>query len=186
MANKKNNKEKIKKTDIKNKREKSKIVNNNDTFNSEVYRVVIVAGIIIVIFCVFYWITWLVTGGNKAKDDSSDSVVTNISYDNIILGRSFSMTSGEYLVLYYDKTDSSIASTYSSLVSTYKNSSSALELYVVNMGDAINKRNASDTANYEAKEASELAINGPTLIKFSGGLIADYIEGEEAITNYLS
>lgn len=185
MAKKKNNTNK-KNNSIKNKNIIDKKSINDDSFNSEVMRVVIVASVIIVIFCVFYFITWAITGGNKTDKNNDETTVTSISYDNIILGRSFSMGDGEYLVLYYDKSNSDIASTYSSLASSYRAIETALDLYVVNMGDAINKGNVSDEAKYDATNASELAINGPTLIRFSGGAIVEYLEGEEAITNYLS
>ena len=43
----------------------------------------------------------------------------------------------------------------------------------------------SDEANHDAKDASEMKISGPTLIKFNNNKIDDYIEGKEEITEYL-
>lgn len=161
----------------------------NDSFNSDLQHVIIVVCSIIIIFCAFYWVTYFVVHEDKDSDDDTnvDETEVSISYDRIILGRSFSMGSGEYLVLYYDLTDDEISSTYSSLASTYRNKTDEglIPLYVVNMGDALNKSYASDNANYEASDASELKINGPTLIKFGENRILEYIEGEEAINNYL-
>lgn len=196
MAKKKNNvknenveeKEIDKKKDKKEVKEKitNKKDNKNDSFDLEVTKVVTVAGIILIIFCVFYFVTYLVTGSNNKKDDSDNgTTVTSISYDNIILGRSFSMSDEEYYVLYYDTTDSELNSIYSTLVSTYKGKDETLPLYTVNMGDAMNKAYVGDAANYSATNASELVINGPTLIKYNNGVIIEYSEGEEAIRNYL-
>lgn len=175
-SNKKNNKEvNIKKNEKK-----------NDSYNLEVTKVVTVTGVILIIFCVFYFVTYLVTRSNTEKDDSDNGTnVATISYDNIILGRSFSMSDSEYYVLYYDTTDSDLISIYSSLASGYKGKEGALPLYIVNMGDALNKAYAGEAANYGATNASELVINGPTLIKYSNGAILEYAEGEETIRNYL-
>ena len=176
-------KDKVRKSEKTNK----KIEVKDDGFNADVFHVVIVAGIIILVFCIFYWITYFITNKDNPKKNDDKSTEVSISYDRIILGRSFSMN-GEYLVLYYDMTNEEISSTYSSLVSTYKNKTEeALSpLYIVNMGDAINKAYSSDTANYEAKSASELKINGPTLIRYKDGSIIEYLEGEETIKNSLN
>ncbi len=155
-------------------------------FESELMHVVMVAGIIIVIFCVFYWITFFITNKDNKKEDEGNTNEVSVSYENIVLGRSFSMGDGEYYVLYYDKNNEEISSTYSSLVSGYGAGVDSVPLYVVNMGDALNSFAVSDSGNNAAKDASELKINGPTLIKFNGGAISEYIEGEEGITSKLS
>lgn len=201
MSNKKNKKveekdldkdlQKIEKKDKKKKKEvkeniTSKKDNKSDSFNSEVTKVVTVTGVILIIFCVFYFITYFITGSNNKKSDSDNgTTIASISYDNIILGRSFSMSDEEYYVLYYDTTDSDLSSVYSTLTSTYKAKTDVIPLYIVNMGDAINKAYIGDEANYSATNASELVINGPTLIRYSNGAIIEYSEGEEAINNYL-
>ena len=38
---------------------------------------------------------------------------------------------------------------------------------------------------HDAKDASEMKISGPTLIKFNNNKIDDYIEGKDEITDYL-
>lgn len=183
-----NNDSKVEK-DNKKELKSNKKVEKKDSFNADIQHVIIVVCSIIIIFCAFYWVTYFIVNKDKDSDDDTnvDETEVSISYDRIILGRSFSMGSGDYLVLYYDLTDDEISSTYSSLASTYrsKTDEGLIPLYVVNMGDALNKAYASDTANYEASDASELKINGPTLIKFGENRIIEYIEGEEAINNYL-
>ena len=55
------------------------------------------------------------------------------------------------------------------------------------MSSALNKSHAtSGESNHNPTNASELSINGPTLIVFSNHTIEDYLEGEEAITNYFN
>ena len=48
-----------------------------------------------------------------------------------------------------------------------------------------NSKFASEKSNKKAKNASELKINGKTLIKIYNGKIKDYIEGSSNIEKYL-
>lgn len=177
--------EKVEKKESKPNKNKKK----EDSLGPDVQNVIIVVSAIIIIFCVFYWITYFIVNKDKEPDDSKNAEETNVSilYDRIILGRSFSMGSGEYYVLYYDMTDEDVYSTYATLTSTYKSKTDEglIPLYVVNMGDALNKSYAGDTANYGASNAGELQINGPTLIKFGENRILEYVEGEEEINSRL-
>ena len=179
--------EKVSKPDKKKKNKKVKNSSiSNSAFDSEITHIVTLVGIILLIFCVFYWITVLITNKDKAQDNKEEAPTeASISYDRIVLGRSFSMSDSSYYVLYYDMKDDDISSTYSSLVSTYRGKSDTQPLYVVNMGDALNSQAVADSSNKSATNASELKINGPTLIKFTEGKIETYIEGEEAITSAL-
>lgn len=179
--------EKVTKTDKKKKEKKVKKSSTSDSgFDSEITRIVTLVGVILLIFCVFYWITVLITNKDKAKDNENDTPTeASISYDRIVLGRSFSMSDSSYYVLFYDMKDEDVSSTYASLVSTYRGKSDVIPLYVVNMGDALNSSAVADSSNMNATNASELKINGPTLIKFSEGKIETYTEGEDAITSAL-
>ena len=146
---------------------------------------------IICFLCFFYLLTLYITTKNSedtTSDNSNDNsnAEASISYDDIMVGRSFSMSDGEYLVLYYDKADDDISSTYSGLVSTYSQKDGHLKLYTVNMGNSFNSAyTTGGESNKTPATISDLKINGPTLIKISNNTAVEYIEGEEAITNYL-
>ena len=171
------------------KQERKKI-NNVSVTDSDIWSKVIIVCVIICVFCAFYFLTVFISKDDSSSTNSNSSnkkttETTNISYDEILLGRSFSMEDGEYLVLYYDKDNSDLSSEMSSALSTYNNKDSHLNVYTVDMSDALNSSFTSDEANHDAKDVSEMKISGPTLIKFNNNKIDDYIEGKEEITEYL-
>ena len=171
------------------KQERKKI-NNVSVTDSDIWSKVIIVCVIICVFFAFYFLTVFISKDDSSSTNSNSSnkkttETTNISYDEILLGRSFSMEDGEYLVLYYDKDNSDLSSEMSSALSTYNNKDSHLNVYTVDMSDALNSSFTSDEANHDAKDVSEMKISGPTLIKFNNNKIDDYIEGKEEITEYL-
>lgn len=162
---------------------KNKIKYESSSFDGDYKKVVITTIVVLAVLVVFYFITAAILNkdNTSTKDNNTE---TEIQYEEILVGTSFSMRDTEYLVVYYDMTDDSINTNISSAISTYK-SSNKLAIYYVNMHDALNKQFVSDKSNSKATKASELAINGPTLIKFSKNKIVDYVEGSEKIVNYL-
>ena len=79
---------------------------------------------ILLFLLLFYLLAIYITNKNaddsSKKDEDTPSEVS-ISYDNIILGRSLDMSDDDYLVICYDFSDEEINSTFSSLVSSYRN-----------------------------------------------------------------
>lgn len=190
MANKKSTSKKKSTTTKKvNKKEQQKeydkIIDSVGEFDADYKRIILVSGIIIIIFCMFYFLTVYITGKDTKNTTTTTSNTSYISYTEIMAGRSFSMPEEEYLVLYYDRSDSELLSTFSSLVADYRADEAHYALYTVNMGDALNQAYASDTSNWGPKDISELAIHGPTLIHFRNGSVVEYFEGTTDISNYL-
>ena len=149
-------------------------------------KIYIVIGIL-AFFLIFYLLTIYITNKNSDKDTTDDTPKeVSISYKNIILGRSFDMSDGEYLVVYYDTSDEELSSTISDAISTYGSNIDNLTVYTVDMHNALNSSFTSDTSNNNPTNASELKINGPTLIKFNNHEVVDYIEGTDGIKDYLS
>ncbi len=147
--------------------------------------------ILIVVFSFFSFYLLTVTIVNKNKNvenkSSNDSIEPTISYDKIIAGRSFSMGDDEYYVIYYDSSDKENSSIYSELVSTYKAKGDSIPIYFVDMADGLNKNfSTTDESNKTPTEASDLLINGPTLIRINDGKVISYIEGEINIKNSLN
>ncbi len=160
---------------------------------------IIVVCIIICVFCAFYFLTVFISKDSSSSSSNSSntsttssssssnslSSSTSISYDNIVIGRSFSMEDSTYLVLYYDGSDSDLSSTVSTLVSTYKNKDSHLPIYKVDMSDGLNKNYSSDDSNTNPSSVEDMHINGLTLIKFVDNKVDEYIEGQDSISDYL-
>ena len=171
-------------------RRERRLMSSKELIDPDVKNRIILVCIIAVIFCAFYFLTVFITKdnskNNSKKSSDTKKISATISYDEIILGRSFSMGDGEYLVLYYDESNKDINNEMSSLANTYKNSSDHLTIYIVNMNSPFNSKYSSTSSNTNPSNASEMKINGPTLIKFGNNKVEEYIEGSEDISNYLS
>lgn len=171
----------------KNKKELEKIENVGSFDGDILSKVYVVLGIVI-FFCLFYLLTLYITNKNAPETDDSKNQSTEavIDYEDIVIGRSLSMGDDDYLVLYYDKEDEDISSTYNSLISEYKAKEQHTSMYTVNMGNSFNKSYTTvGESNKSPESVSDIKINGPTLIKVSKGKVTEYIEGEEEISNYL-
>ena len=164
------------------KREEKNVVEEQN-----VWRILTIAGCVVLFLCFFYFVTLYLTRESRTNNNSNQSnSTTTILQNEILVGRSFDMSDGEYYVLYYDTSDDEIASTYSEIVSTYNGLSDKLKLYTVDMNNILNKSYVSESGNSSPSSAEEVQINGPTLIKFNNHQVVDYIEGEEGIRNTLS
>lgn len=192
MATKKNSgisKSKKNSNNLKNnmKKEKHKIDQINSDFDSNIWYYVKVITCVIVFISLFYLLTLYITSKNSNKNDNNnkEDTVETISYSDIMVGRSFTISDGDYFVIYYDKNDEDVNSSCSGAISSYKEKDDHLDIYSVNMGDGLNKKYAKDESNVNPTNASEIAISGPTLIKFSDGEVVEYIEGLDEIVSYL-
>ena len=172
-----------------NKRDNLKKIEKTVSFDSDIWSKVFIILGILCFLCAFYLLTIYITNKNSTDttdNNTKESEETIISYDEIMVGRSLDMGDGDYLVLYYDMSNEAISNTYSSLVSDYESKENHLNIYVVDMSSSFNKPYATDKeSNKNPSKASEILINGPTLIKVSNKQVSDYVEGEEPITNYL-
>ena len=134
----------------------------------------------------FYLLTVYITNKNTNKKKDNDKEEVTISNENIIVGRSLSMSDEDYYVIFYDKGDEEISSTYSEIVSHQKYSGDGKKIYVVDMSSGFNKKFlTTEESNKTPATASDFKINGPTLILVSNHSVQDYIEGEESIKDYL-
>lgn len=140
---------------------------------------------VLVLFGIFYLMTVHITNGdsNSTTSDTS-STETEIQYDEILVGSSFDMNDKEYLVVYYDKSDSELLNSISSGITTYTSKEDSLNVYEADLSNSFNKKFVSDTSNTDPSTSSELSFDGPTLIKFSKGKVMEYIEGEDSILDY--
>ena len=157
------------------------------SFSVEFVKVVKVFIGIFIFLIFFYFLTVYLL----QRDVSSGVVDTtpgeaDIQYQEILAGSSFSMNASHYLVLYYDMSDESLRSSYTSLISSYEDLDNHLPIYTVDMSSTFNKKYSSDTSNSSVQDLDDLQINGPTLIEFNNDSVSDYIQGQEAISEFLS
>ena len=163
-----------------------KIGNNNSS--KEVKKILTMTLIVLAFFGLFYLLTLLILDKDISFSNSNNekSGEVEIQNEEILVGTSFSMSDDEYLVLYYDALLDEEELTLSSLVTQYRSSNKDLNLYTVDLSNALNKRFVTDgESNPSAVNASELKLNNPTLIKFVDGKISEYIDNQEDIESYL-
>ena len=168
----------------KNKVKRQRMPKIETSMDLDVKKLIIMSVIVLVCLGLFYGLTLLIL-----KDDTksnNDKTKTEIQFSEILLGSSFDQEEDKYLVLYYDSSDKEIASSISSLISTYDSKNSQTPLYTVDMADGSNSRFVSENGNSSATKASEMAIKTPTLILFNNHAIGEYIEGYENISSRLS
>lgn len=138
-----------------------------------------------IVFLLFYLITVYITGDHE-KTKNNDTTDTPTSSSEILLGRSFSMKSGEYLVLYYDSSDEEVSTTCEELFTNYEAAHGEGSIYYVDMNSGFNKAYVAEgESNKNPTSSSELSISGPTLMKVNENKMVDYIEGIDSITSYL-
>lgn len=182
MANKKN----VKSNNVKNKNTKKEIDKKIDemesTASNQIYKVLKIVFGVIVFLGIFYLITLAIVGYEPSSD--SDDGEATIQYEEILAGSSFTMRDSEYLVVYYDYTSDDASKLYSAIYSYYY--SDGKRIYMVDMSNGFNSSYVSEESNKNPASASELAINGPTLISIKEGKVDEYIEGSENIIDYLS
>lgn len=160
-----------------------KIGSIDSSMKNDLLKTLRIIFIVLVFLAAFYLLTVMIIG----QDEDESSEETTIQYEEILAGSSFSMNDKEYLVLYYDKTDTEIYSDIYTSVTTYQNKDDAVRIYTVDMNNGFNKKYVSDgEGNSNPEEVLDLSINGPTLIKFVDGKVLEYIEGLEKISDYLS
>ena len=179
----KNNKN-IKEDKKKNIKDDKKKIEEVGSFNVDLIHIVYVILGVISIFCIFYLITFFVVV--KEVDNTKYDDVS-ISVDNILAGRSLSMSEEKYYVLYYETKDEETNEKYSSIVSSYIYSTSEdkVKLYTVDMSDAFNKKYVSEESNTKPTKESDIAIKGTTLVIVENGEVVDYIEDANRIEELL-
>ena len=146
---------------------------------------------LIVVVCVlafiglFYLLAIHITNKN-ANVDPNENVNESSDYSEILLGSTFNRNESEYIVVYFDKDNEEINSTIGTAVLDYVAKEDNLTTYTVDMSNMYNKNyNTTEDTNKSPNNVDELRINGPTLIKISKGNVVEYIEGLDAVKDYL-
>lgn len=183
MAKEKKTSKKMNKS--KNSVQTRKEVLNSTMYNDDIKKVIKCIVGVIIVFLVMYLLTLLILKDASTDYITQDDETTAIQYTEILAGTSFSKKENEYLVLFYNVEEDE-NSVYGDLISDYQSKEDKIPIYYVDLSNAMNKSVVSDESNDSASSVEELKIKEPTLIKFSANSISEYIEGEEAISNYLN
>lgn len=189
MANKKNNKTKKTKNNIKVikkpiKKETKKIENNK--LDGEILSFIKIAlGVGVVVLIVFGATILMnklgVFDEGYTKPERGEII---ISYEDATVGTIFNRPDAEYYVVFDDFTEN--PNQYlTSILFRYSNEEETLPIYKVDMSNGFNTKYAGEQGNPSAQKVEDIKINGVTLIKIVNGKNVKYIEGTTNIENEL-
>lgn len=134
-----------------------------------------------------YLLTKYVVKKDNATNNSSNTEEKNyIDPNTAIVGTMLNKSSDVYYVIIYDKTKDN-ATTYYSLVSTYKAKDKALKVYTVDLSNSLNKKYiATDNkTNPKATNLEDLKFGEVTLLKVKNNKITEAYETTDAIKKAL-
>ena len=134
-----------------------------------------------------YLLTKYVVKKDNATNNSSNTEEKNyIDPNTAIVGTMLNKSSDAYYVIIYDKTKDN-ATTYYSLVSTYKAKDKALKVYTVDLSNSLNKKYiATDNkTNPKATNLEDLKFGEVTLLKVKNNKITEAYETTDAIKKAL-
>lgn len=134
-----------------------------------------------------YLLTKYVVKKDNATNNSSTTEEKNyIDPNSAIVGTMLNKSSDAYYVIIYDKTKDN-ATTYYSLVSTYKAKDKALKVYTVDLSNSLNKKYiATDNkTNPKATNLEDLKFGEVTLLKVKNNKITEAYETTDAIKKAL-
>lgn len=135
-----------------------------------------------------YLLTKYVVKKDSSTTDNSTTTEEKsyIDPNTAIVGTMLNKSSDEYYVIIYDKTGDN-ATTYSSIVSTYKAKDKALKVYTVDLSNSLNKKYiATDNkTNHKATNLEDLKFGEVTLLKVKNNKITEAYETTNAIKKAL-
>lgn len=134
-----------------------------------------------------YLLTKYVVKKDNATNNSSNTEEKNyIDPNTAIVGTMLNKSSDAYYIIIYDKTKDN-ATTYYSLVSTYKAKDKALKVYTVDLSNSLNKKYiATDNkTNPKATNLEDLKFGEVTLLKVKNNKITEAYETTDAIKKAL-
>lgn len=129
---------------------------------------------------------YVVKKDNSTNNSSTTEEKSNIDPNTAIVGTMLNKSSDAYYVIIYDKTKDN-ATTYYSLVSTYKAKDKALKVYTVDLSNSLNKKYiATDNkTNPKATNLEDLKFGEVTLLKVKNNKITEAYETTDAIKKAL-
>ena len=160
---------KIKKNITKEKEMKEKLEKKENYSKKQVINLLKIIIAILLTVLVVCFIAKLANGDFKKDEEES------VDYTNIVAGQTFTRSEDEYYVLFYD--DEAILDKIGSVTDA---------IYKVDLNSSLNKNIVSEEGNPKAEDAESLKINGTTIIKIEGGKNVSYIEGYDAVVDYLN
>ena len=142
--------------------------------------------VIIGVVGIYLLTKYVVKKDNATNNSSNTEEKSYIDPNTAIVGTMLNKSSDAYYVIIYDKTKDN-ATTYYSLVSTYKAKDKALKVYTVDLSNSLNKKYiATDNkTNPKATNLEDLKFGEVTLLKVKNNKITEAYETTDAIKKAL-
>lgn len=153
--------------------------------SNEIYRFLIVLGIILLIIAVIYLTAVLVENKRNTNNTANnDPVAAEIDYDVTSVGTILNRPYDNYYVIVYNSEDTE-AFLYSSLMASYKKVGDSKKIYLCDLSNPFNSSFASEKSNPSATKVDEFAFGKITLLEISKGKITRYVESLDQIKEIL-
>lgn len=133
--------------------------------------------IILVIILVFYTLTNFITTKKKNTDENEN--LTEIQYNEILIGSIYNVTSDEHYVLVELESD---YLELNNIVSSYSSKEEAIKIYTANLNHIMNQKYFKEESNFETRFP---IFKETTLIKVENDSIVEYYEGIDKIKEVL-
>ena len=180
---KKNKKRNINGVEVSNKKVSTKNVDKGSFVNkgyssfdakSNLKGAIITLVVLSIIIAVLYFITVRVTNNGSVEYIKNTTVPEGIiSYQEILAGETFNKPESEYYVLFYDGSDEELKSEITNVISTYKDKDDNKAVYTVDYSNGFNKYIKSENYNDKVENASDIEVNGTTMMKIVDGKLVE-------------
>jgi hypothetical protein len=173
------------KKEIKKVKKNKKVIGNTPAhYNEEVVRMAKIGIAVLVTFAIIYFATGLI---NKYRS-SKDEVETEIQNVEILMGETFEKKDNDYIIVYYDFEDKIYADLYGMMVENYNSYGKEVPMYKVDLSTNFSKKyiaTGEEASNTAPTALSNLKVKGATLIRIQDKTVVTYLEGKDAIKNYV-
>ena len=172
----------LEKTDKSTRTKKINVTNKVETVSAtdELRKLSTILIVIVGVICVFYIITVIVTKNNQNLQYQLSDNISQISYTDI-LASDILKKDVTYYVLVKEK-DEPYISLYETYISSYIAKEDYLNVYYVDLNDALNQNYKAVESNFDI---SNLKFKDTTLLKIANGSIESVYNNNNSINQHL-
>lgn len=153
------------------------------TANDEFKKLTKVLVSVVVIFTLFFVITYFVT--KEDKEPIVDPIVkTEIQYDEILIGELLNQNNSEYYVLVTKESDKYVG-LYNAYLTIYNKKENASRVYTANLNNVFNKTYMSTESQFSFAYIKDIRFKQTTMLKIQNKQIISHYEAKEEIVNLL-
>ena len=140
------------------------------TSNDELKQLLLLVVVIVAILGVIYIVSTLLKGKDYSSIFDNSLDVSEIQYDEVLVGNMLKQSEEEYYVLVLDEEDS-YKEIFTKYIETYRNLEYQTKIYTVDLNNIFNKTAKQEEANYD-----QLKFKSTVLVKVVDGKIDETIE----------